>query len=95
MFLPFSVEQRGQRTVAGATCAAGFGAGAIGAPQAWQNAFCGGLSRWHCLHSMLREWTEEKGLRQDRALSRGRTSSCTRAQERAIAGAERGGPGRC
>ena len=58
MFLAFSAPQRGQR--------AGLGRGAawtaprrpfwpaIGAPQAWQNAFCGGFSRWHWRQIMRR-----------------------------------------
>ena len=51
MFLALSPPQRGQR----AALAAGAGEAAatdgpfwpMGAPQAWQNAFCGGFSRWH------------------------------------------------
>jgi hypothetical protein len=61
MFRAFSEPQRGQR-VAGADEATGDAeAGAldptwppapVGAPQAWQNAFCGGFSRWHCRQIM-------------------------------------------
>jgi hypothetical protein len=53
MFRPLSEPQRGQRVALGATAAIGSTAAddptwpppPIGAPQAWQNAFCGGLSR--------------------------------------------------
>jgi hypothetical protein len=61
MFLPFSVPQRGQRCVfVGGAAAAGRMEGAAGAdngaPHVWQNAFCGGLSRWHWRQSIQREW---------------------------------------
>jgi len=60
MFLPFSVPQRGQRTPPGAGGATAPGAfcgwAESGAPHVWQNAFCGGFSRWHWRHSMRRQW---------------------------------------
>jgi hypothetical protein len=52
MFRPFSAPHRGQRNAVAAGAATGASTGEvaptwppIGAPQAWQNAFCGGLSR--------------------------------------------------
>ena len=69
--VPFglSAPQRAQRTppaAGAAACTAGAPKAPRGVPQAWQNAFCGGFSRWHWRQSMRRQWNRPKRLRQDR-----------------------------